>query len=64
VEKETVTKIKKILDLRLEKYLLEMKEGHDDSVTGFNEACDVMQSTFDEIIELTDLWADDDARAG
>lgn len=36
------------LALRFNNHLCEMKENHDDSITGFNEAWDVMRTYFDE----------------
>jgi len=35
---------------RLNNYLIEMKPGYDDSITGFNEAWDVMGKFFDHKI--------------
>jgi len=35
---------------RLNNYLVEMKPGYDDSITGFNEAWDVMGKFFDHKI--------------
>lgn len=36
------------INARLDSHLSEMKEGYDDSVTGFNEAWDVVRKVFDE----------------
>jgi hypothetical protein len=43
-------KLKVALSDRLNSYLCEMKPGYDDSVTGFNEAWDVMGKFFDDKI--------------
>jgi hypothetical protein len=48
VEAERAT-IRGRLDARLNDYLCEMKEGYDDSITGFNEAWDLARKLFDEI---------------
>jgi DNA anti-recombination protein RmuC len=40
--------LKATLDARLNNHLIEMKEGYDDSITGFNEAWDIMRETFAE----------------
>lgn len=40
-----LARMKERLDLILNNYLCEMKEGYDDSVVGFNEAWDVMRKT-------------------
>lgn len=39
------------LSTRLNDYLCEMKPGFDDSITGFNEAWEVMGKVFDEEAE-------------
>lgn len=41
--------VKRRLDLRLDNYLVEMKPNYDDSITGFNEAWDVMRALFKEL---------------
>ena len=48
---QTVTpgQIKSRLDCRLNDRLCGMKEGHDDSIVGFNEAWDIMRGLFEEI---------------
>jgi hypothetical protein len=38
---------KSSVDSRLNDHLCEMKEGHDDSIVGFNEAWDVMRKFFE-----------------
>lgn len=43
-------KLRGALSDRLNNHLIEMKEGYDDSITGFNEAWDVMGEFFDEKI--------------
>lgn len=45
--------IKNRTDLRLDRYLCEMKPGYDDSITGFNEAWDVMRRMFGESADVT-----------
>jgi hypothetical protein len=40
--------IKDRLDLRLNNHLVDMREGYDDSIVGFNEAWDIMRSIFEE----------------
>ncbi len=40
--------LKERIDYRLNDYLCEMKEGYDDSITGFNEAWDVVRDIFKE----------------
>jgi hypothetical protein len=41
--------LKRRLDIRLNDYLSEMKEGYDDSIVGFNEAWDVMRKFFADV---------------
>ena len=43
-----VERLKERIDLRLNNYLVEMKEGYDDSITGFNEAWDIVRAVFGE----------------
>jgi hypothetical protein len=38
--------LKARIDTRLNNYLCEMREGYDDSITGFNEAWDIVRKTF------------------
>ena len=45
--------MKERLDLRLNNCLCEMKPDYDDSITGFNEAWDIMRKTFADT-ELTE----------
>jgi len=47
-EVETLKRAKASLDIRLNDHLCKMKEGHDDSVVGFNEAWSVVHAFFDE----------------
>lgn len=42
--------LKVALNDRLNNHLVEMKEGYDDSITGFNEAWDVVGKFFDDKI--------------
>lgn len=42
--------LKVALSDRLNNHLVEMKEGYDDSITGFNEAWDVVGKFFDDKI--------------
>jgi hypothetical protein len=46
-----LVRMKERLDLRLNNYLCEMKPNYDDSITGFNEAWDVMRGIFSEAEE-------------
>lgn len=46
----TLQDIKNRLDTRLNNALCEMEPGYDDSVTGFNEAWDIMRELFTEEI--------------
>lgn len=39
--------IRDALSLRLNNYLVDMKEGYDDSIVGFNEAWDIVSKYFD-----------------
>jgi hypothetical protein len=45
---EEIKRLKDSLDYRLNDYLCEMKPNYDDSITGFNEAWDIMRKKFDE----------------
>ena len=47
-QQELATAFRNQLDTRLNNYLCEMKPDHDDSITGFNEAWDVMRKAFDD----------------
>lgn len=51
IEVLTVERIKHHLDSRLNSHLVDMREGFDDSVVGFNEAWDVMREFFKGIAE-------------
>jgi hypothetical protein len=44
----TLKHLKERIDYRMNDYLCEMKEGYDDSITGFNEAWDVVREIFVE----------------
>lgn len=48
---EQIKRLKDRIDLRLNNYLCEMKEGYDDSITGFNEAWDLVRKAFGEELE-------------
>lgn len=39
-------RLKRRIDSRLNEYLCNMKEGYDDSITGFNEAWDIVRGIF------------------
>lgn len=45
---EALEQLKRRLDYRLNEYLCEMQPGYDDSITGFNEAWDIMRALFVE----------------
>jgi hypothetical protein len=45
----TIAELKKVIDARLEAHLVEMKPDHDDSITGFNEAWDIVREAFAEM---------------
>lgn len=47
--KDALPTFKRRLDHRLNEHLCEMKEGYDDSITGFNEAWDIMRKLFEEM---------------
>ena len=53
---DAVRVVKDRIDLRMNNHLIEMREGYDDSITGFNEAWDVVRSV------LADLGGDDAKR--
>ncbi|TAJ89696.1 hypothetical protein [Reyranella sp.] len=44
----TIRHLKQRIDYRLNDHLCDMKEGWDDSVTGFNEAWDVVRAVLDD----------------
>jgi hypothetical protein len=48
-ERDPIARLKDRLDFRLNEYLCEMQPGYDDSITGFNEAWDVMRKLFAEL---------------
>lgn len=45
---DVITRLKNLVDTRLNDWLCEMKEGYDDSMTGFNEAWDIVRKVFAE----------------
>lgn len=47
---EEIARLKNRLDSRMDAYLVEMKPNYDDSITGFNEAWDIMRKAFDDAI--------------
>jgi hypothetical protein len=49
-KRAAITKIKNRIDSRLNDYLCEMEPGYDDSITGFNEAWDIVHKTFEEAL--------------
>jgi hypothetical protein len=51
--KLVLEKMKRRIDARLNDYLCEMKPDYDDSITGFNEAWDIVRKAFDEPIVLS-----------
>lgn len=44
-----LSRLKSKTDARLNDYLCEMKPGYDDSITGFNEAWDIMREAFADL---------------
>jgi len=49
--KDELKMLKNAIDARMESYLVEMRPDYDDSVTGFNEAWDIVRKFFAERIE-------------
>jgi hypothetical protein len=45
---DEIKRIKDRIDSSLNAYLCEMKEAHDDSIVGFNEAWDIVRAIFKE----------------
>lgn len=45
-----IKSLKDRIDSRLNNYLCDMKEGYDDSITGFNEAWDIVRAAFAEVL--------------
>lgn len=45
---QALARMKERLDLRLNNYLCEMQPDYDDSITGFNEAWDIIRKSFAE----------------
>lgn len=56
------SRFKDRLDTRLNNHLYEMKDGYDDSITGFNEAWDVMRKFFAEETSILHLTPKDGER--
>ena len=54
---KTLERLKAHLEYRLNERLCEMKPDHDDSITGFNEACVIVAALLDE--ELSRLEAEE-----
>jgi hypothetical protein len=50
-EELDIVRLKARIDHRLNDYLSDMKEGYDDSITGFNEAWDIVRALFAAEIE-------------
>lgn len=48
---EELIKLKDRLDLRLNNTLIEMDEGWDDSIIGFNDAWDVVRRFFEDLLK-------------
>jgi hypothetical protein len=55
--RKTLERLKGRLEYRLNERLCEMKPDHDDSITGFNEACVIVAALLDE--ELSRLEAEE-----
>lgn len=54
-EREVIERLFRRIDYRMNDGLCGMKPNYDDSITGFNEAWDVMRKTFhDALAELKD----------
>jgi hypothetical protein len=52
--RKLLQRLKDRIDNRLDAYLCEMKEGYDDSITGFNEAWDIVRNAFAEVLNDKD----------
>jgi hypothetical protein len=52
VRRAALTRIKSRIDSRLDKHLGEMKPNYDDSITGFNEAWNIVQNTFKDELKI------------
>ena len=48
-EKISLETLKNRIDIRLNNKLIEMKPNYDDSITGFNEAWNIVSELFDEV---------------
>lgn len=56
---EEVRKLRERLSLRFNNHLIEMEEGYDDSITGFNECWRLVIKFFDRIeAEVSDIASD------
>ena len=51
--RKLLQRLKDRIDTRLDNYLCEMQEGYDDSITGFNEAWDIVRKAFAEALSMT-----------
>lgn len=51
MQRNEVERLKRTIDIVLNDYLCEMKEGYDDSITGFNEAWDLVRGIMDKEIK-------------
>lgn len=51
LERNGLERIKEQIDLRLNNALVEMEEGWDDSIVGFNAAWDIVRGIFDEALK-------------
>lgn len=49
-----IAALKARIDARLNDHLCEMQPDYDDSITGFNEAWDIVRRIFDEITQTID----------
>ncbi len=50
-QREEIERIKNRIDSHLNDYLCEMKPDHDDSITGFNEAWDIVRKVFADALQ-------------
>lgn len=49
-------RLRTTLDYRLNNHLIEMKEGYDDSIVGFNKAWDIISSAFDDPLSKNTMY--------
>ena len=49
--KVELSHLKERIDFYLNSYLCEMKEGYDDSITGYNDAWEIIQHVFKDELE-------------